>query len=52
MITNSGNNQQPSETNYVSAINDAIIQGIGFGLGGIIVVLVLRFLPKGLRVKT
>lgn len=54
MITDSGSNNQLvasscGETDFTDAINQAVIQGIGFALGGIVVVLVMKFLPKGLR---
>lgn len=49
MITDSGNNQPQQgsnckESNFADAVNQAMIQGIGFALGGIVVVLVMKFL--------
>jgi hypothetical protein len=46
--SNNSNSQQIvsscNETNFADAINQAVIQGIGFGLGGIVVVLVMKWL--------
>lgn len=49
MIIDSGNQQAPvapscGESDFSDAINQAVIQGIGFALGGIVVVVAMKLL--------